>query len=213
MKRLLTYTINVVLLVFCGMNVKAATDSLPPCISNVLHIEPRIVTQYDYKGQRLFSYKTNYQPKLQNNSDQMSTIRFYNYNCQLVFTWIKGGVAGLNKTIPDSIQKEKIITIRVDTLDTIVAKKMQSPPALPDTIAKMALQKNSGWIEESSYKGNYYYRLEAPAPNSNSQKTTFGGPYYNEKAIISTPAKSSMIAWWHIRNGKFSRTPFRPGYR
>jgi hypothetical protein len=213
MKRLFTYTMNVVLAVFCGMNVKAATDSLPPCISNSLQIEPRIVTQYDYKGQRLFSYKTSAQTKPNNNSDQMSTIRFYDYNCRLVFTWIKGGVAGLNKTMPDSIQKEKIITIRVDTLDTIVVRKTQSTPVLPDTIAKLALKKNSGWIEESSYKGNYYYRFETPASNSTSQKTTFGGPYYNEKAIIVTPAKSSMIAWWHIRNGKFSRTPFRPGYR
>jgi len=214
MKIFLNHTIFLILTVSCCTNIFAATDSLPPCIGSVLNIEPRTVTQYDYKGQRLYSYKTSYQTRPQNNSDQMTTIRFYDSNCRLVFTWTRGGIAGLNKIIPDSIQKDKIITIRTDTLDTMVVKKIVTPTSLPDSITKLAALKKSYWIEENNYKGNLLFRFQNPADKSTTSKVTFAGPWYDEKGKIVAVNPSGKTWWWHTTtNGKFSRTPFRPGFR
>ena len=213
MKFFLNHTIILILAVSCCSNLFAATDSLPPCVGPVLQVEPRIVTQYNYKGQQLYSYKTTNQTRPQNASDQMTTIRFYDSNCQLVFTWTRGGIAGLNKLTPDSIQKEKIITIRTDTLDTLVAKKLQPLTNLPDGIAKLAIQKKSYWIEENNYKGNYIYRFQNPADTASTSKVIFVGSWYDEKGKAIPVSPSGKTWWWHYVSGKYSRTPFRPGYR
>jgi hypothetical protein len=44
-----------------------------------------------------------------NISDRQTIIKFYNDSCNLVCTWIKGGIAGMNKVKPDSIEKEKYL--------------------------------------------------------------------------------------------------------
>lgn len=213
MKFLLNHTIILILAVSCCSNLFAATDSLPSCVASQLQIEPRTVTYYDYKGQKLYSYKTIYQARPSNNSDQMTTTRFYDSNCRLVCTWTKGGIAGLNKMIPDTIQKDKIIAIRTDTLDTVVVKKLAVITSLPDNISKLAGLKKSNWIEESNYKGNYIFRFQNPADNPTTSKVTFAGAWFDEKGKPIPAVPTGQTWWWHISNGKYSRTPFRPGYR
>lgn len=213
MKFFLNHTILLILTVSCCSNLFAATDSLPSCVGQVLQVEPRIITYYDYKGQKLYSYKTTYQTRSTNNSDQMTTTHFYDSNCRLVCTWTKGGIAGLNKIVPDSIQKDKIIIICTDTVDTVEIKKLVTITSLPDSIVKLAILKKSNWIEENNYKGNYIFRFQNPADNPTTSKVTFAGAWYDEKGKPVSASPSGKTWWWHITKGTYVRTPFSPGYR
>jgi hypothetical protein len=43
----------------------------------------------------------------------MSHQEFFNEDCKIVCTWTRGGIAGLNKATPDTIEKEKIKKVRI----------------------------------------------------------------------------------------------------
>ena len=193
--------------------IASAQDSLPPCIVNLSTKEPVIFYKYEYKGQQLFSFKTAEQlaNEKKNLSDKMITTRYYDYNCQLFCTTIKGGVAGLNKTMPDSVEKTKITLVKTIVLDTTITKPATPVYNLPDTIANTARQKKSQWIEETTMEGKTVYRFQLKINNA---KIIFAGPYYTESGAIATVGKiNGKTAWWYASKGTFLRTPFKPGYR
>ncbi len=209
MRHLIIYII-----LFAGCGCRAtAQDSLPPCIVHLSTKEPVLFYQYEYKGKQLFSFKTAEQlaNEKKNISDKMVTTRYYDYNCQLFCTTIKGGVAGLNKIMPDSVEKTKIILVNTIVSDTIVAKKAIPAPALPDTIAQLFKQKKIDWIEEITSDGKRLFRFQLKTTNS---KIVFAGPYYTESGAIGTTGKTTgKGAWWHASGTSFLRTQFRPGFK
>ena len=197
-----------------GVSNKA--DTIPPCIAHIKKETGKRLTKYEYKGQYWFSYQP-LEKVVDNNSDKMTTITFYDSTCQVVARWTKGGIAGLNKISPDTVDKKKIIPLWAEKPDTVTAKTAAKTPVantLPDSITRMALSKKINWIEESNCKEVTLYRFEKVTSGNNSSKIEFAGLYYNEqgKAI---PKGSSCVtkSWWHLYNGKFNRTQFRPGYR
>ena len=211
MRFYLNHTIILILAVCCCINSYATTDSLPTCIKHLAKGNIQSYTEYDYNGKRLFSFAISPKNKPINYYDSLGSIRFYDSSCKLFCTWMVGGIMG-SKMIPYSIEKQQIVTLRVVTFDSIPKREPLSSNNLPDSIAKLALKKNSHWIEETIYDGNRVYRFQDPSDKSS--KITFVNPYFDENGSIVSPVRFMRRAfWWHQVNGKFSRTQFRPGYR
>jgi hypothetical protein len=116
--------------------------------------------------------------------------------------------------VPYTVEKGKIITLKVTTFDTTEIKKTNIAISLPDTIAKIAALKNSQWIEENSYDGKFIYRFQSLPQNPATSQIAFTAPYFDEKGKAVVPKKmTGRTFWWHKVEGKFSKTQFRPGYR
>ncbi|HUM98344.1 MAG TPA: hypothetical protein PK275_10840 [Chitinophagaceae bacterium] len=154
------------------------TDSLlPPCINLWKKNNLARVSEYNYKGQRWFVFEGKKQDTLETNiSDRQTIIKFYNDSCNLVCTWIKGGIAGMNRVKPDSIEKEKIFTI------------YSEPYPVSDTLMQIAFSKKSIAIDRYEYKGQILYKLieSALSPNELNKKGIkfISECYYNEKGKI-----------------------------
>ncbi|MEJ7626603.1 MAG: hypothetical protein WKF35_07070 [Ferruginibacter sp.] len=86
---------------------------------------------------------------------------------------------------------------------------------LPAPILKIAVSKNSSWIEQKSFKDGEVYRFQASTDKINSSRINFDGQYYDANGEISTAKINnlSFTSWWHMYKGKFYNTRFRPGYR
>ncbi len=190
------------------------TKQLPACIAAIQAKDSLVtITEYRYKGQRWFAIGKKASHPEQNNSDKMSTINFYNDSCKIVCSWKKGGIAGLNKVFPDSVQKEKIILADTTTEDSNKITNSQKV-SLPDSIEKLARLKKSSWIEETIYDGKLVYRFPNLSDKKTPSKITFVNPFYDENGIIvTTVALTRRAFWWHKSDGKFSRTQFKPGFR
>ena len=191
-------------------------DTIPPSIAYIKAETGKLLTKYDYKDQQWFSYQPA-EKAVTNNSDKMKTITFYDSTCQVVARWTKGGIAGLNKISPDTVDIKKIIPLWAEKPDTNTGKapaKIPETRTLPDSIIKMALSKKITWIEETNCKQVSLYRFEKITPGSYNSNIEFSGLYYNNhgKAI---PKGSNCVSklWWHFYNGKFNCTQFRPGKR
>ena len=200
-------------LFFLYNNCYAANDSLPACINTMKISSESVVTEYEYKGQRWFVFTKIVPPNKNEISDRIYKTQFYDANCKLVCTWTKGGVTGMNKVTPDTIEKAKIKKIKVVSPVTTQKQKEHWENVLPDTIVNLAHRKHSEWIEQRSYKGEYLYLFQDITDISTS-KVTFNGSYYNNKGeIVFYPKEIGIAYWWHYYNNKFIGTQFRPGYR
>lgn len=169
-------------------NCYAATDSLPACINTMKISTESSVTEYEYKGQRWFVFTKIIPPVEPNVSDKMTITKFYNDSCRLACTWTKGGIAGLNRVMPDTIEKEKIKNI--------------AEPLLPQTIEKLATAKSALSIEQYTYQGKLLYRL-IQLPLTANQLAAKGikvidEPYYNEQGTI-------IILFKRATSGSFLR--------
>lgn len=180
-KPLLLNLILLALVFNCSANNKPKdfiTDTLlPPCIKLWKKNNPARVSEYNYKGQRWFVFEGKQQDTLEtNNSDRQTIIKFYNDSCNLVCTWIKGGIAGMNRVKPDSIEKEKIFIIYTE------------PYPVSDTLLQIAMSKKSIAIDRYEYKGQVLYKLidSAQSPNELNKKGIkfISESYYNEKGNI-----------------------------
>ena len=140
-----------------GENTYACVDSLPSCLIQMNKAFPRMkVSEYDYKGQSWFVIVQDSLSKIVQTPDDRTHTKFFNKDCQLVCTWTKGGLVPLNRVIPDSIEKTKIIKLprpgKIDPqhpLDTV----------LSDTIRRLAKQLNARFVQQYDYNGQAVYFL------------------------------------------------------
>lgn len=112
------------------------------------------VSEYDYKGETWFVIVQDTLATIVQNPDERTHTKFLNKNCQLVCTWTKGGLVPVNKTQPDSIDKNKI-------------RKLASPggnntnyagdSSLPSVILSLASQLNSPTIQQYEYRRQRVY--------------------------------------------------------
>lgn len=175
----------------------AITDTIPPCI-NTMKIETgRILSEFDYKGQYWFSFTNPDDTIKNNNSDKLTTWSFYDANCKLVARWQKGGVAGLNKITPDTIDKKKIILIRTLQFDTL-QKKETSINHLPGPVVKVADSLHGMSIQEYKYKGQRLYLVHVLLTAIQRKEllnkgiVTVDEPYYDEKGKIIIRYKRAL---------------------
>jgi hypothetical protein len=165
----------------------AAIDStLPPCIKSKVDSNRLNVSEYDYKGQRWFiTAKAN--AKVENYPDKMTILQFYNDQCKPVCIWRKGGIAGLNKVTPDSIDKSKIILLRTIKYDTL---PKQDSSYLPEPVAKQACIVYGISIQEYLYKGQKLYLINVPLSATKRKEllnkgiVTVDESYYDEKGKV-----------------------------
>jgi hypothetical protein len=188
-------------------------DTIPPCIIHIKTETGKLITKYEYKGQYWYAFRTPAMKVIDNTSDKMTTITFYDSTCHVVGRWTKGGIAGLNRVTPDSIDKTKIKPLWAEK-DSAAALIKNYIPTLPDTIQKIALLKKSDWIEEGIYQGKYIYRFQNKVDKPTASNIIFTGSYYSEDGKINPLAKpQTKLWWWHLVAGKYSRTQFRPRYK
>ena len=167
-------------------NCYAAADSLPDCINTMKISSESSVTEYEYKGQRWFGF-TKINQLLENEvSDKIIRTSFYNSECKLIFTWIKGGITGMNKVSPDTIKKTKIKNTGVFAKDVITQYPDSS--ALPDTILKMALAQNVQEVMEYLYQDKtlytFHYRLYSNPRLPEKGSVTIDDPYYDKTGKV-----------------------------
>jgi hypothetical protein len=172
----------------------ALKDSLPGCINEMKISTESFVTEYEYKGQRWFVFTKNNPPPEPNVSDRMTNTTFYNSDCKIVGWWTKGGIAGLNKVTPDTIEKSKIKKIGIVPKDTII-KQNASSNALPDSIVKLALAKNCSEVKEYLYQDKILYNFRYPlnyreVPKEGS--VTIDVPYYDKNGKVILIYKSAI---------------------
>ena len=183
-------------LFFLYNNCYAANDSLPDCINTMKISTESVVTEYEYKGQRWFNFTKINPPTEPNISDKMYYTKFYDTGCKLVCTWTKGGIAGFNKVTPDTVQKEKIKKIEIIPKDSI-KKYSTISNALPDTLVKMALAKNSSEVKEYLYQDKILYTFRYPfsyKPIPEKGSVTIDNPYYDESGKVILIYKSAIQA-------------------
>lgn len=198
----------VLILTVCCMHTKAAADSLPPCLKEITTVALKSYTEYEYKGKRLFSFTT-----VTNHSDSMVSIHYYDSSCRLFCTWVRRGIMG-SKMQPYTIEKAKIITLKTIHFSTVSDIKTNTGNTLPDSIIKIALLKNSQWIEENHYDDHLVYRLQNSGKKAPGSQIIFTNPYFDENGKVTTPKKMTRRTFWWYKDGeKFVRTQFRPGYR
>jgi hypothetical protein len=189
-------------------------DTIPSCIAYMKTETGTLLTKYEYKGQHWYALRPSANKVIDNNSDKMTTIAFYDSTCHVVGYWTKGGIAGLNRITPDSIQKEKIKLLWTEKDSTKKKNTTPKTPVLSDTIAKMSVAKGATWIEETSCKEDTLYRFENKKAVKDNGVRVFDGLYYNKEGKAVPEGTGCLTRyWWHMYNGKFSRTQFRPGYR
>ncbi len=175
----------------------ATYDSLPACIKARKLSDKNLVTEYEYKGQRWFVFTETLQPKENNTSDNIYITKFFDASCRLVCTWTKGGIAGLNKVTPDTIEKANIKKVETDKKDTS-RKSNTISIALPDTIVKLALAKNIREIHEYFYKDKILYTFLYPLHHQLPRDTHYvDNPYYDETGkviLMYVSARQSMFS-------------------
>ena len=192
-------TILLVVIIISNTMVYATRDSLPACIVSIKKDTQNLVSEYGYKEQRWFAItkKKNLSPE--NYPDKMTITKFYNDNCQLVCTWTKGGIAGLNKVAPDTIEKEKI--------------KLLNTLTLPDMIQKVATQKNTKEIQEFIYDGKTLYLIPNNTPPAyelaKKGVATIDEPYYDEKGKLIAIFKRATTGSF-LRAQQWQPVTFKP---
>ena len=163
-------------------------DSLPSCILKMKQKDSLlIVDNYDYKGQQWFVMRRMLTLKESQMPDRMYHLDFYNKDCKLVCTQTKGGFAGLNKVLPDTIDKTKIIKI---------AEKV------PENIKQLAIRHNGISISIYEYLGQPLYLLELQYSSFHNPKQIIRESYYDKNGIAiiyhkkaTNPAFSQKEGW------------------
>ena len=190
----------------------ATIDSLPACIEARKLSTQSLVTEYEYKGQRWFVFTEMIGPNENNTSDKIYRTKFYDVSCKLVCTRFTGGITGMDKTTPDTVEKAKIKKLPIVSTGTIHQTNIKE---LPDSIVKLAGLKKSRWIEQKSFIEGNLYRFQSPEDKESSSRITFTGSYYNSNGQVSVAPYNRVgrQSWWHFYNGKYFPTRFLPGYR
>jgi hypothetical protein len=190
-------------------------DTIPSCIESMKISTGRLLTKYEYKGQYWFAFHP-FLKVIDNNSDKMTTITFYDSTCKIIARWTKGGIAGLNKVTPDTIDKKSIVSLWAEK-DTVVKETAgYKKYLLPDTIQKMAIQKKIKWIQQSDCLGKKYYNFQLLSKTNTGSGIAFETMYYNEQGKPEAKISFGKVSWWHLGDTNpvtFKHTQFRPGYR
>ncbi len=202
--------------VFIFSNVDITpVDTIPDCISYMKTDTGKLLSKYEYKGQYWYAF----QPALKvvdNNSDKMTTITFYDSTCHVVAKWTKGGIAGLNNVSPDTVDKKSIIPLWAEKDSAVTKASAYSKTVLPDTIQKMAILKKAKWIQQSDCGWIMYYQFQLlPKPN-NGSTICFETTYYTAQGTTQAKIPFGKVSWWHWSDKDsviFKQTQFRPGYR
>ncbi|MEJ7674277.1 MAG: hypothetical protein WKF59_16680 [Chitinophagaceae bacterium] len=146
-----------------------------------------IVDKYDYKGQQWFSMRRMLTLKESQMSDRMYHQEFYNKDCKLVCTLTKGGIAGLNKVLPDTIDKTKIIKVG---------------GKVPENIMQLAIKYNGISISIYEYLGQPLYLLKFQYSRLHNPKQIIRESYYDKNGIekisykrATDPAFSRQEGW------------------
>ena len=185
----------------------ARIDSLPSCINKMRSAYPRLKTEeYEYKGQRWFTIVNDTSVKVENYPDRLYYIKFYDTACKLVCTWKRGGIAGLNQTIPDTVDKSKINKVQksLESADRSQKKKISMVNELPEPIVKIALLKGAAFIQEYSYHDTILYCISSsnlPA-NQLAQKgiATIDDVYYGAAGkIIATFKRATEASFYRAQ--------------
>jgi hypothetical protein len=190
-------------------------DTIPPCITHIKTETGKRITKYEYKGQYWFAFQSSLKV-VDNNSDKMTTITFYDSTCRVVARWTKGGIAGLNKVTPDTVDKKNIIPLwaEKDTVSKQIADYKKY--SLPDTIQKMAILKKAKWIQQSDCAGKIYYNFQLLSTTNTGSTISFENMNYNGQAKPQAKIPFGKLSWWRVNDSNpvtFTHTPFRPGYR
>ncbi len=191
-------------------------DTIPPCINLIKTETGKLITKYEYKGQYWYAFRTPAMKVIDNTSDKMTTITFYDSTCHVVGRWVKGGIAGLNKTTPDTIQKEKIIPLWAEKDTAVNQTSNNKKYILPDTIQKMAIQKKAKWIQQSDCAGKIYYNFQLLSKTNTGNAIVFENINYTAQGKPQAKIPAGKTSWWNISDtnpATFKHTQFRPGYR
>ncbi|MEJ7826597.1 MAG: hypothetical protein WKF91_00315 [Segetibacter sp.] len=160
------FLISATLLYGCSY-ASPAVDSVPACILKMKQKDSLlIVDKYDYKGQQWFCLRRMLTLKESQISDQMYHLEFYNKDCKLVCTQVKGGIAGLNKVKPDSIDKTKIVKV--------------TDEKVPEKIMLLAIKNNAASITEYEYQGQTLYFLFKEKDRKAQKMMIVIEPYYDK---------------------------------
>lgn len=190
-------------------------DTIPPCIAYMKTETGKLLSKYEYKGQHWFALQASLKVT-DNNSDKMTTITFYDSTCKTVARWTKGGIAGLNKVTPDTIDKKSIIPLWAEK-DTVVKQTSDYKKyTLPDTIQKMVILKKVKWIRQSDCAGKIYYNFQDLSKSGAGNTIAFETMNYNEQAEPQAKIPFGKVSWWRVSETypvTFTNTQFRPGYR
>lgn len=148
-------------------SVNDTLRSLPLCIEALQAKDSlAIAIEYRYKGQRWFVISVKRLEVPSRISDTMTTTRFLDDSCRVVCTWKKGGVAGLNRVIPDTVDKNKLF------------------PFVPDTIRKKAIAEKITVIQVCSYNRNIVYLLSKQTLAQNRSTYHFDDRYYDARGTL-----------------------------
>jgi hypothetical protein len=159
----------IVTLATISSNAIDITDSLPSCITTMKRNDSLVTSaEFEYKGQQWFLIGKKTTQPAKNYPDKMTTTKFYNNNCQLVCTWTRGGIAGLNKVLPDTIDKTKIIKVA---------------EIVPEKIMELAIKNNAASITEYQYLGQPLYFLNKGNDRNAPKEMIVIEPYYDKNGI------------------------------
>ncbi len=148
-----------------------ATDSLPYCILKMKQKDSFLIIQkYDYKGQQWFGIRKMLTEEEKKRVNYINTVIFYNIGCNPVATWRTGGngIIKVDKILPDTIDKTKIVKI--------IEKA-------PENIIQLAIKNNAASITEYEYMGQTLYFLNKWKDRNEPKVMIVLEPYYDKNGI------------------------------
>lgn len=119
-------------------------SSFPGCLQKNAGDSTLSVQEYYYKGQIWYGVTPKNIKKV---SDYMATTQLFDTACGIIGNWKKGGIAGLNKISPDTIDTKKLWL------------RQSHPFIIPDTIRIIATQQHASSIDAYTYKGEPLYSM------------------------------------------------------
>lgn len=161
-----------------------AQAQIPKSIKDTINKYEGLVAVYSYKGQQWFGV-TN---KANNNiSDRQVITKFYDSDCRLIATNVKGGIAGINKMIPDTVEISKVL------------------PLISDAIKRISEQLSIKRIVVCNYRGNVVYLLTVKSDAGNRSTLKITDSYYSEMGdLILT---STYIQNWGLPRKDYKLIP------
>lgn len=163
-----------------GTICKAQTK-IPNCIKDSIDKYEALVALYSYKGQPWFGVtnRTN-----NNISDRQIITKFYDTDCRLMATNVKGGIAGINKMTPDTVAISKVL------------------PFITDTIKRISEQLSVKRIAVCNYKGAIVYLLTMQSVAGNRSILKITDNYYSEMGNL-------ILTNTYIQNWQLPRKDYK----
>lgn len=165
-------------------NDSADVKKWPDCFTKAGKDTSTFLMRYTYKGETWYLKQTK-KPETKI-SDKMVYLKFYNNQCQLVCTWTKGGIAGINKIVPDTIDKDKIIPFVPDTvLKKAIAEKITTVTIcrMNDSLVYLISKKTVAQNRSTYYFEDRYYNEDGKLVKNSSYTQAWNLPRKDEKAI------------------------------